>query len=307
VTAEHAPPLEVSFESGGEVCRAWHFLPANASLAKYQRIPCVVMGHGFGGTREAGLAPYARRFADNGMHVVVFDYRHFGASDGEPRQLISIEKQLQDWAAAAAFARDMPGVDPSRVALWGSSFSGGHVIEAAYADRRVAAIISQCPALDGITILKAFLGYAGINAGVRLAVAGIRDKIQGLLKRTPIMLPIVGPPGSPAILSSIDSEPGYRAIAPADWRNETPARIVLAFPFYRPIKHVYDLTCPHLQQHCMRDVIAPPPTLDLTRQPRGRRNIVVKTYDCGHFDLYQGAWFEKSVADQIAFLTSVFS
>lgn len=306
MSGEQAAPLEASFESGGEICRAWHFLPRNGNMAKYGRIPCVVMAHGFGGTRDAGLAPYAQRFAAEGFHVLVFDYRHFGASDGEPRQLISIKKQLQDWTAAAAFAREMPGVDPSRVAIWGSSFSGGHVVETAYADRRVAAVISQCPALDGISILGAYLRYAGILSGVRLLAAGIGDKIRELLKRTPIMLPIIGPPGSRAILSSSDSEPGYRAIAPADWRNETPARIALSFPFYRPAKHIYGLTCPQLQQYCLRDVIAPPPTLDLNRQARGRRNIIVKTYDCGHFDLYQGAWFEISVADQIAFLKAVF-
>ncbi len=142
---EPAPPLDVSFESGGEICRAWHFLPLNDAMAKYLRTPCVVMGHGFGGTRDAGLAPYARRFAAAGFHVIVFDYRHFGASDGEPRQLISIEKQLQDWAAAAAFAREIRGVDAARVALWGTSFSGGHVITAAFLDLRVAAVIPNAP------------------------------------------------------------------------------------------------------------------------------------------------------------------
>lgn len=305
MTTEQAP-LEVSFESDGEVCRAWHFLPRNENLAKYRRSPCVVMGHGFGGTRDAGLAPYAQRFAAEGMHAVIFDYRHFGASDGEPRQLISIKKQLQDWSAAAAFAREIEGVDPSRVAIWGASFSGGHVVETAYHDRRVAAVIAQCPALDGISILKAYLRYAGARSGSRLLIAGIQDRIRELTRQPPMMLPITGAPGSRAILSSSDSEPGYKAIAPADWRNETPARIALRFPFYRPIKHIYDLACPQLQQHCLGDVIAPPPTLDLARQPRGRRNIVVKTYDCGHFDLYRGAWFEKSVADQIAFLKAVF-
>lgn len=306
MSAEQAPPLEVNFESGGEICRAWHFLPCNDKLAKYRRTPCVVMGHGFGGTRDAGLVDYARRFAAAGMHVVVFDYRHFGASDGQPRQLISINRQLQDWAAAAAFARELPGVDPSRAALWGSSFSGGHVIETAYADRRVAAVISQCPALDGVVILKAYLRYAGLFSGVRLLAAGINDKIREMLKQPPKMLQIVGAPGSQAFLSSSDSEPGYRAIAPADWCNETPARIALSFPFYRPIKHLYSLTCPQLQQTCLRDVIAPPLKLDLDKQPRGRRNIIIKTYDCGHFDLYRGEWFEKSVSDQIKFLEAIF-
>ncbi|MFZ5835712.1 MAG: alpha/beta hydrolase [Pseudomonadota bacterium] len=304
---EAPAPQEVSFESGGAICRAWHFLPRNESMAKYRRFPCIVMGHGFGGTRDAGLVPYAQRFAAAGMHVVIFDYRHFGASDGEPRQLIAIEKQLQDWSAATAFARQLQDVDPSRVAIWGSSFSGGHVVETAFADRRVAAVIAQCPALDGFTNLRARLRYAGIMSGLRLLLAAVRDKLRALFRRAPVMLAIFGPPGSLAFLSSSDSETGYGALVPAGWRNETPARIALAFPFYRPIKHLYGVTCPLLLQFCTRDVLAPPAAIDLSQQQRGRRTIVVKDYDCGHFDLYRGEWFEMAIADQIAFLRTVFS
>ena len=307
MNTEPAAPLEVSFESGGEVCRAWHFPPLHDGMAKYQRIPCVVMGHGFGGTRDAGLAPTARQFAAEGLHVIIFDYRHFGVSGGEPRQLISIKKQLEDWLAAAAFARDLEGVDPSRVALWGTSFSAGHVVETAFHDRRVAAVISQCPALDGVALLAARLRYAGVRSGLRLLQAGLQDKLYNKLGRSPVMLPLVGPPGTLAVMTSPDSEAGYRAIAPAGWRNETMARIVLDIPFYRPIRHIYHLTCPQLQQLCRSDVIAPPPLIELHKQPRGRRNIVVKFYDCGHFDLYQGAWLEAGIQDQLAFLKTVFA
>ncbi len=307
MSEEQAPPLEISFESGGEICRAWHFLPESHEFSSYGRIPCVVMGHGFGGTRDAGLVAYARRFAAEGMHVVIFDYRHFGVSGGAPRQLISIEKQLQDWAAAAAFAREMQGVDASRVALWGSSLSGGHVVKTAFLDRRIAAVIAQCPALDGAAALKAYLRYAGVLNGLKLFLAGVNDKVRGFLKRPPKMLPIVGKPGSLAFLCSADSEPGYLAIAPRDWRNETAARIALGLAFYKPVKHLEALSCPLLLQFCQQDVIAPPVNMERVKNPRGRANIVVKTYDCGHFDLYRGEWFEQSIAHQIAFLKTVFT
>lgn len=239
--------------------------------------------------------------------MVIFDYRHFGASDGKPRQLISIKKQLEDWMAAVAFARDIKDVDPSRVALWGTSFSAGHVIETAYFDRRVAAVISQGPALDGVALLAARLRCSGIGPGLRLLQAGLRDKLNAMLGRSPVMLPLVGPPGALAFMTSPDSEAGYKAIAPANWRNETMARIVLDMPFYRPIRYIYQLTCPQLQQLCRRDVIAPPPLIELHKQSRKRRNIVVKLYDCGHFDLYQGEWLKAGVQDQLAFLKTVFA
>jgi len=136
-----APPAiaarrDVEFKSGGITCRAWAYAPAGHTEPAAPSIaaPCIVMAHGLGGTRDAALEPYAERFAQAGFHVLLFDYRHLGASDGEPRQLISIARQVDDWAAAIAYARSMPGVDPARIALWGCSLSGGHVLMAAARD-----------------------------------------------------------------------------------------------------------------------------------------------------------------------------
>jgi uncharacterized protein len=106
---------DVSFSSDGRRCAGWLFVPPGTS-----RSACVVMAHGTTGTMDFGLAPYARRFAEAGLVVLAFDYRHFGASEGQPRQLISVRRQLADWRAAIRFARTLPEVDPDRVALWGT-------------------------------------------------------------------------------------------------------------------------------------------------------------------------------------------
>ena len=100
------PRKDVEFLSQGTRCRAWHYPTATPQA-------CIVMAHGLGGTRDAGLEPYAQRFADAGFAVLLFDYRHFGASDGEPRQLLSVSKQLQDWRAAISFAEPCPMLTPS--------------------------------------------------------------------------------------------------------------------------------------------------------------------------------------------------
>src|SRR5437667_265384 len=125
--------LDVAFPSSGDECRAWLFMP------DAERPPLVILGHGLGATREYGLEPYAERFADAGIAALVFTYRHFGDSGGQPRQLLDIERQLGDWAAALAYARSLDGIDHERIALWGTSFAGGHVIEAAARDGAVAA------------------------------------------------------------------------------------------------------------------------------------------------------------------------
>src|SRR3954454_21381328 len=141
--------LDVAFSSAGDECRAWLFMP------EVQRPPLVILGHGLGGTREYGLEPYAERFADAGIAALVFTYRHFGDSGGPPRQLLDIERQLADWAAALAYARNLDGIDRDRIALWGTSFGGGHVIEAAARDGAVAAVVSQGPFTDGPAATRA--------------------------------------------------------------------------------------------------------------------------------------------------------
>src|SRR5206468_5312028 len=134
---------DVTFRSGGDACAAWLYRPEREGP-----YPIVVLAHGFGALREARLWAYAERFAAAGMAALVFDYRHFGASGGEPRQLLDVSRQLADWAAAVAFARGLDGVDAERVALWGTSLSAGHVVSTAADDPRVAAVVAQVPFAD---------------------------------------------------------------------------------------------------------------------------------------------------------------
>src|SRR5439155_8789479 len=101
---------------------AWLYTPAGEGP-----YPVVVMAHGLGGQRRFRLDVHAERFAEAGLAALVFDYRHFGDSEGEPRQLVSIRGQLADWRAAIDFARGHHELDGGRLAIWGTSLAGGHV------------------------------------------------------------------------------------------------------------------------------------------------------------------------------------
>jgi uncharacterized protein len=285
---------DIRFRSHGETLAGWLYRPEGTDGP----VRCVVLAHGFGALKEARLDAYAERFAGAGMAALVFDYRHFGDSTGEPRNLVDIGRQHDDWRAAIAHARGLDGVDPDRIALWGSSFSGGHVIAVGAGDRRVAAIVAQVPHADGIATLRS----AGVANAARLTAAGLIDAAGALLGRPPHYMPIVGPPGTLAAMNSTDAEPGYSRLYPNgfEWRNQVAARIALRVAAYSPGKRAAALACPLLVQVGTRDVVTPPePARKAARAaPRGE----LADYDAGHFDVYVGETFERSVADQLEFL-----
>ena len=78
---------DVEFTSDGVVIRAWLYRP------NVPNPPIIVKAHGLGGVKTMRLDAFAERFADAGYACLVFDYRHFGDSDGEPRQLLSVRRR----------------------------------------------------------------------------------------------------------------------------------------------------------------------------------------------------------------------
>ncbi|MCW8873395.1 MAG: alpha/beta hydrolase [Xanthomonadales bacterium] len=284
---------EISFESAGQHCRGWLYLPVAAGPH-----PVIVMAHGFGAVKEMGLDAYAERFAQAGYACLVFDYRHFGASDGEPRQLLDIDSQLQDWASAIACARGRDELDQERVVLWGTSFAGGHALVAGARDGSVAAVISQCPFTDG----PASVRVMEFRVLLRVSWLALRDAVGSLFGRAPVLVPSAGEPGSTAMMTAPDVVPGYLGLVPDgfEFRNEVAARIALHVLFYRPGRSAAKLQCPVLFCVCDADSVAPTgATLShAARAPRGE----IKRYPEGHFDIYTGEPFERVTTDQLEFL-----
>ncbi len=258
---------------------------------------CVVMAHGFGGTRTARLDAFAERFHAAGFSALVFDYRSFGDSAGEPRQVVDIGAQLAEWRQAIAFARTQEEIE--RVVVWGTSFSGGHVMVLAAEDPQIAAAISQGAFADGLATLAGF----GVRNSALLTWHGLLDEARALAGRSPHYIPIVGPPGSVATMNTPDAEPGYTALVDGHWRNESAARVGLRIATYRPGTKAAQIRCPWLVVVADRDTITPPGALlkAAARAPHAE----VRRHDCRHFDIYVGEVFERNVADQVAFLERV--
>ena len=284
---------DVAFTSAGITCQAWLYLPPSPEPP-----PIVVMAHGFGGIRQMRLDAYADRFTRAGYACLVFDYRHFGASDGQPRQLLNIKRQLADWAAAIRFARARDDVDGSRIILWGSSFSGGHVITTAARDAGISAAIAQCPFTDGVTSVLAMPRLTALKVGARALI----DLTASQFGKGPVLLPVVGPPGSTAVMTAPDALPAMLAMVPngVPWRNEVAARVALEVLTYRPGRTAARVQCPVLFGICEADTVTPADTT--LRYANTAPRAEVRLYPEGHFDIYLGDAFERTVSDQIDFL-----
>ena len=243
---------------------------------------------------------FAEQFLALGLAAFVFDYRSFGDSDGEPRHRISPRRHLQDWKAALLHVRSLPEVDGERVVLWGTSFSGGHVLETAASDSNVSAVIAQVPHVDG----SASTSQTPALAKLRLGAAGVLDLVGGWFGR-PVYRQIVGHPGELAAITGREAWDGYMGIIPkgARWENRTRAQIFLEMPFYSPIHHVQSIKAPTLIIAARSDTVTPANAARAAADglPNGRFELL----DSNHFEPYTGAVFEKNISLQIDFLKEV--
>jgi uncharacterized protein len=276
-------------------------LPAStAELTGPSGRPCVVMANGFGGNRDCGLLAYAEGFAAAGLDVVAFDYRGFADSTGTPRQLVSHRRQRQDYHAAIAAARQMSGVDPERIVLWGTSFSGGHVVVVAARDNRVAAVISMTPAIDGLVALTQMARSASAREMKGAMTNGLRDVLRAVTRRAPHYVPIVGVRGSGAIITTPGAEQALVPLVGPSWRNEVCARAVFGLPFNRPIRFAKRVACPLLVQVGTNDKLAPPRAGRRATAKAGCQ-AELREYQVDHLDVYDGPGRDEMLADQIDF------
>lgn len=287
---------DVTFDSHGTACAAWLYRPAGADAP-----PIVVMAHGFGGVRTMRLDAYAERFAGAGYAVLVFDYRGWGDSGGEPRNVLRVGGQHEDWRAAVAYARSLPGVDGDRVVAWGTSFAGGHVLHLAAEDHELSAVIAQVPHISGPAAVRS----VPARVSARLLVAGLRDAFRAAFGRPPHRVPAVGRPGESAMMTSPDAWPLVRRLAADDLarfarENVVAARIALQMAFYSPGRRAGRITAPTLVQIALQDVVTP---VAVARRAAARiADVEVRTYDCSHFEPYLDPYFDDVVGAQVDFL-----
>src|SRR4030095_7335674 len=237
---------DIAFKTeDGVTLRGWLYLPDEAT----GRVPTVVMAHGFSAVKEMYLDRFAEVFAAGGLgavgvctrHIsareggVLLDNRNFGASDGEPRQDIDPWAQVRDYRDAITFAGTVPEVDASRIGIWGSSYSGGHVLVVGAIDRRVKCVVSQVPLISGHRNARRLIRSDFIAA---VQAQFDADRVARYTGKAPAMIPVGGAdPMAPCALATADSWQWFtetgKMRAPA-WRNEVTLRSVEMFTEYEP-------------------------------------------------------------------------
>ena len=285
----------MSFESDGAELVGYLHHRGQAT----EKGPCVVMGHGFSGTQDR-LFDNAGRFAEAGLAALTFDYRSFGESGGEPRQLVSVEGQLEDWRAAIRCARGLERVDPDRIGLWGSSLGGGHVIVVAAEDPRIVAVVAQIP-FNGFP--RRVEGRSTLD-NLKLIWAMTVDAVRGRLGLSPHYIPMVGKPGEVAVTATPRAQQHIAMLSGETrdslWRNEVAPRGLFGMLRYRPGDEAHRLGMPVLVCVAERDNETPE---ELIRQIAERAPCgELRRYPGDHFDFYRDPVRQQVLTDQIAFL-----
>ncbi|QJP38840.1 alpha/beta hydrolase [Acinetobacter baumannii] len=258
----------------------------------------IIMAHGFAGLRQFKLIQYAQRFAQAGYAVILFDYRYWGGSTGKPREMISINSQLEDWKTMIQYASTCKFIDNRRIVLWGTSLSGGYALSLASELKNIQAIMVQIPYVDGAETAKLY-PLQRYPQALKLSSQDYMGSKMGL---NPKRLPVVDQ-YKLCFMPTADSYYGYLSIVNPDyyWSGEVPARVFFNLMRYRPIQLVRQINIPVLFIAAQHDSLIP---IESSREAAINIAPFVSyhEWDMKHFDIYHGSWFEKAVTTQLEFL-----
>lgn len=286
---------DLRFACGAGTCAGWLFLPAGASAP-----PVVVMAHGFAGTRDVALPAFAERFAREGVASLVFDYRHFGASSGAPRQLVDPWRQLEDWRGALAFARGLDAVDGARLALFGTSLGAGLALISAAEDGDVRAVVAQVPLVD--SSVEGEATFYGVAWAARLLLTGWADLLQQRILGTAIEIPVFAPAGGFGMIVDDAAWTAFAKVVPegSTHRNAVVAHSAFTFDSWNPAPQAAELRAPVLAVASRSDRFAPFAAVEaLARQAP---NVEVVEIPGDHFDVYAPPVRDEAAAVEAGFL-----
>lgn len=282
---------EVAFGASGEKIRGRLYVPSGAS----PRSAAVVLGHGWGMVAGGDLEEYAREIASRGIVCLTFDFRGLGASDGLPRQEIDPHAQIEDFRTAVTFVGAHDLVDDRRIGVWGSSYSGGHVLVVAATDSRVKAVVSQVPTISGYE--------AGLRKTPPALLNSLRerfhaDRLARLRGSAPAMIQSVGEDDELVAYPGAESRDYMtaEALRTSTWRNETTLRSLEMARSYEPAAWIDRIGPTPMLMIVADNDLQTPTDLQLAAFGRAREPKELLLLRGGHYSVYTEHFSRTSTA-----------
>jgi uncharacterized protein len=294
ISSQERVTVRIPTAAGDEI-DAWVYRPDGPGPH-----PAVVMAHGFAAVKAGGLAPFAERFRRGGFTAVVFDYRQWGGSSGQPRDEVSVTRQREDYRTVIDWAVADTNIDAARIFVWGTSFSGMHAVEIAATDARLRGAIAQNPLVDGLAAMT----MVPPTRSLRLFAVGALDRLGSLLGRPPRYIPAGVAPGEFGAVANAAAFAGLDIIRPKDgseWHNRVAARSLLDLAAHRPVRRAAEISCPILLVVAEHDTIAPvgPALRVAERAP----NAELFRSRGDHYDVYEGGQdYDRVIGVEVKFL-----
>lgn len=282
---------DVEFDAKGTTLRGWLFTPDQGGGP----FPTVIATHGFGATKEMYVDRYAEAFADAGIACLLYDHRNFGASDGEPRQEVDPWAQAEDYRDAITFASTREECDAERIGLFGTSYSGGHVLVVAAADKRVKCVYAQVPAISGGTGSSRFIRSDAV-AEVRAMFD--QDRLARFAGEAPAVVPMISDdPAAMVALPDRETYDWYQTIEPErleGWRNEVTVRSIEMLWGYEPGFFIHKVSPAPLMMVVMSGDVLAHADLAFAAYERALEPKKLVSLPGGHFSVYN-EHFEKTL------------
>lgn len=274
----------VEFYSEGCRMAADLYLPDPAAQA--QRLPAVILCHGFSGIRTILLPPYAEELARAGFAALLFDYRGFGDSEGERGRLVPAEQRV-DIRNAITFMQSREEVDPQRIGLWGTSFGGANAICTAAVDRRVKCLSVQITFGSGERMVG-----AGMNDEEKQKLLATIDKAwqRAVVRNKPVMLAME------QILTDEDSKAFYaKTVAEyPEFRTKLPLTTIRESLEYCPEESLDRVNVPSMFIGATDDIVCPVAEMHALHAKAHDPKDLLIIKGARHYDVYEGEFFKQS-------------
>lgn len=280
---------EIQFKSKGKFCSGWLYIPDN--IAEGDTAPGIVMAHGFAGVKEMGLDGFAKKFTAAGFVTLVFDYRYWGESEGEPRNQIFALEMTEDYRNGITWLSNRPEVDAQRIGVWGTSYSGGLCLYVGTHDKRVKAVVAQVPS----TLNPASRRAKDPDTWDRVGEFLNHDRIERYRTESVSYMKVVAPEGEPCVFPDKDAYEWYtefREFAP-NWQNKVTLESLEKLREFDPVSLIHLMSPTALlliagENDNLIPIEAVRATYERARKPKSLSILPIT-----HFVPYKDPWLSK--------------